>query len=183
MEKHDRVCPLEKAGSLESRFRKLLHNPGRMLKNHVREGMTVLDFGCGPGFFAIAMAKMVGASGKVVAADLQQGMLDKLAEKIRGTPLEKRIRLHRTKESEIGVRGKFDLILAFYIMHELPGKEKALGEMMSLLKHGGKLFMAEPNFKVSKQAFEETVRKAEKAGFKLAERPGIRLSRAAVFRK
>jgi ubiquinone/menaquinone biosynthesis C-methylase UbiE len=39
--------------------------------------MTVLDIGCGPGFFTIDMARMVGDSGRVIAADLQAAMLQK----------------------------------------------------------------------------------------------------------
>jgi ubiquinone/menaquinone biosynthesis C-methylase UbiE len=34
--------------------------------------MTVADLGCGPGFFTIEMAKMVGNNGKVTAVDLQE---------------------------------------------------------------------------------------------------------------
>ncbi len=37
----------------------------------IKEGQTVLDFGCGPGFYAIAAARMVGAKGKVYALDIQ----------------------------------------------------------------------------------------------------------------
>jgi len=32
--------------------------------------MTVLDLGCGPGFFSVELAEMVGASGKVIVVDL-----------------------------------------------------------------------------------------------------------------
>jgi ubiquinone/menaquinone biosynthesis C-methylase UbiE len=45
------------------------------------------------GHFTIAMAKMVGISGKVISADLQDGMLQKLGNKIKGTELEERITL------------------------------------------------------------------------------------------
>ena len=39
-------------------------------KAGIKEGQTVLDFGCGPGHYAIAAAKMVGAKGKVYALDI-----------------------------------------------------------------------------------------------------------------
>lgn len=51
--------------------------------------MTVLDIGCGPGFFSIEMAQMVSENGKVFSADLQDGMLQKLRTKIQGTGLQK----------------------------------------------------------------------------------------------
>ena len=92
--KDEHVCPVENAGGLDSGIRKLLHRPKKILGNYVRDGMTVLDLGCGPGFFSVELAEMVGASGKVIAADLQEGMLRKLENKIRGTEIEKRIKLH-----------------------------------------------------------------------------------------
>ena len=36
----------------------------------IEPGYSVLDFGCGPGGFTIAAAKLVGTSGEVFAADI-----------------------------------------------------------------------------------------------------------------
>ena len=59
-EKNEHVCPVEKAGGLDSGIRKLLQRPKKILGNYAREGMTVLDLGCGPGFFSVEMAKEIG---------------------------------------------------------------------------------------------------------------------------
>jgi len=56
----NRVCPVELAGSLDNKIRRWLQNPQKILDPYVKEGMKVLDLGCGPGFFSTAMAKMVG---------------------------------------------------------------------------------------------------------------------------
>ncbi len=53
--------------------------------------MTVLDMGCGPGFFTVEMARKVGPSGRVVAVDVQEGMLQQQRKKIRGTALPSRV--------------------------------------------------------------------------------------------
>ena len=106
-EKHS-ICPASKADSLDSWLRKILQNPKRMLGKYVAEGMSVLDIGCGPGHFSVEIAKMVGNSGKVAAADLQQEMLDRVKSKVSGTELEKRIRLHKTSATRIGLKEKFD---------------------------------------------------------------------------
>ena len=45
----------------------------------VREGMPVLDAGCGPGRLTIPLARRVGAAGQVVAPDIQQGRLARVA--------------------------------------------------------------------------------------------------------
>lgn len=74
-----RICPVERAGHLETRLRRWVQNPEKILSPYVKKGMTVLDMGAGPGFFSIPLARMVGETGHVVACDLQQGMLDRIA--------------------------------------------------------------------------------------------------------
>ena len=63
---HKHICPTWGAVGLDNLFRKLLHNPQRILKPFIKEGMTVLDIGCGPGFFSLEMAKMLHGTGKVI---------------------------------------------------------------------------------------------------------------------
>jgi len=177
------VCPVESAKGLDNFFRKLVQNPKKILKDCVKEGMTVLDVGCGPGFFSVEIADMVGASGKVIAADLQQGMLDKIKNKIEGTEIENIIDLHKCEEDRIGISTKVDLVLAIYMVHEVPDQDKFLKEMYSILKPNGTLFIVEPSFHVSKKAFEETVNRANAIGFSQVKRPGMILSRAVVLKK
>lgn len=181
-EKKRRVCPVGKAGSLDNIFRKWAHNPKKILGNYVKEGMAVLDFGCGPGLFSMEMAKMVGDSGKVIAADLQSEMLEKLKSKIQGTEIENRIKLHKCEEDKIGILEKVDFALAFYAVHEVPNQEKFMDEIKSILKLCGIFFIIEPNFHVSKRAFEETIEKSAAIGFKLVEKPKVFFSRTAVLK-
>ena len=96
--RRNRVCPVERAGSLDNRIRRWLQNPRKILEPYIKEGMTVLDVGCGPGFFSIEIAQLVGKSGRVIAADLQEGMLQKLRDKIRGTELEEQGRSWQTAQ-------------------------------------------------------------------------------------
>jgi len=53
-----RVCPVENTGSLESRFRRWIHHPQKIIAPYVEKGMSALDFGCDPGFFSIELAWM-----------------------------------------------------------------------------------------------------------------------------
>jgi ubiquinone/menaquinone biosynthesis C-methylase UbiE len=181
--KTKRVCPVEGANALDNFLRKLVQNPKKILKDYVKEGMTVLDVGCGPGFFSVEIADIVGASGKVIAADLQQGMLDKIKHKIEGREIEKIIELHKCEEDRIGISTKVDFVLAFYMVHEVPDQDKFLKEIYSILKPDGTFFIIEPAFHVSKKAFEETVKRAGAIGFIQVKRSGIILSRAVVLKK
>jgi ubiquinone/menaquinone biosynthesis C-methylase UbiE len=160
-----------------------MQNPKRLLKPYIEEGMTVLDFGCGPGFFSIDIAQMVGESGRVIAADLQEGMLQKLRDKIKGTELENRITLHKCEENKIGITDKVDFVLAFYIVHEVVNKEGLFAEIETILKPNGQVLIVEPPFHVSKKAFEETIGKAKAAGFTEVKRPKVLFNKAVVLKK
>ena len=59
----------------------------RSCSHYLQKGMTALDLGCGPGFFTMEMARLVGKTGKVIAADLQEGMLDIVRGKIKDTAM------------------------------------------------------------------------------------------------
>jgi ubiquinone/menaquinone biosynthesis C-methylase UbiE len=54
------------------RLRDLFRPPSHVLiEAGVRAGMTVLDFGCGPGGFSLAAATIVGLHGRVLSVDVQ----------------------------------------------------------------------------------------------------------------
>jgi ubiquinone/menaquinone biosynthesis C-methylase UbiE len=145
--------------------------------------MTALDLGCGPGYFSVDMARLVGATGRVIACDLQDGMLQKLGAKIKGSDLEKIISLHKCPDGKIGVSEPVDFVLAFYMLHEVPDQDKYFKELYSLLKSIGRFLAVEPPFHVSKSEFDETIKKAKAAGFEAIESPRVFLGRTAVFKK
>jgi len=178
-----RVCPVEIAGSLDNRLRRWIQNPQKILGAYIEEGMTILDMGCGPGFFSIDMAQMVGKSGRVIASDLQEGMLQKVSDKIKGTELKKRIILHKCEENKIGVSEKVDFVLLFYMVHEVPNAQEFFSEIETILKPGGKAFMVEPPFHVSKKVFENVIKKANDAGLSVVERPKLFLNKAVLLEK
>ena len=180
---NNRICPVERAGSLDNTFRRWLQNPRTILRPYIDEGMTVLDLGCGPGFFTIDIAQMVGKSGRVIASDLQAGMLQKLKNKMQGTELEKRITLHTSEHNRIGIAEQVDFVLAFYIVHEVPNQGELFQEIGAILKPSGHVLMVEPPFHVSKTAFAETIRIARSAGFTPTDRPKVFLSKAVILRK
>ena len=181
--RNNRLCPLERAGSLDNRIRRWLQNPRKILEPYIEEGMTVLDVGCGPGFFSIDMAQMVGISGRVIACDLQEGMLEKIRDKIKGTELEERITLHKCEKNKIGLSEEIDFVLLFYVVHEIANQEALFNEIAAILKPNGQVLIVEPPLHVSKSAFEKTITMARNAGFTPAERPKVLFSKTAVLKK
>lgn len=180
-DRDSRVCPVERAGGLDNFVRRFLQNPRKILKPYISKGMTVLDLGCGPGFFSVEMAKMLDGSGKVIAADLQQGMLDKVSKKIKGTELEQRIELHKCEDTKISVTENVDFILVFYMLHEVPDQEGLLAELKSILKPGGKIYIIEPKIHVSKKSFEVMIDKIKSMGFEVINSPKVFFSRTVLF--
>jgi ubiquinone/menaquinone biosynthesis C-methylase UbiE len=176
-----RVCSVERAGALDWNLRRLLQNPEKIVKPYIKEGMTVLDLGCGPGFFTLDLAKLVGRTGKVVAADMQKGMLDLVKQKFSGSNLENTIELHQSQQNKIGLLMKFDFILIFYMLHEVPDQSLFLQEVHSFVKPGGRVLIVEPKFHVSKMEFILSVEEMRRASFEIIERPGIVFSRSILL--
>ncbi len=175
-----KICPVILSGILDMGIRRRAHDPKRILKPYINEGMTVLDLGCGPGFFTMDMAKMVGASGKVVAADLQDGMLEILKKKIERSGL-KNIELYITPKDKLGLTEKFDFILIFYVLHEIPDQLALLKEIKTLLKPDGKVLIVEPKFHVSKKDFSKSIETIKSLGFNVLEEPKIWFSRSVAI--
>ena len=181
--KPGRVCPVERAGALDSKIRRWFQDPAKILAPYLQPGMTVMDFGCGPGFFTLDMARIVGDAGRVIATDLQQGMLDKVGIKIQGTDLQDRIILHRCGESRIQYLKPIDFFFSFYVVHEVPDQLALFREISGMLKPDGKVFIAEPPVHVSRKQFAATVAAAEKNGLQLREEPRVFFSKTAVLVK
>jgi ubiquinone/menaquinone biosynthesis C-methylase UbiE len=181
-ENNKRVCPVERAGGLDNSLRRFLQNPQKILKPYIHKGMKVIDLGCGPGFFSTEIAKLLVDSGKVIAADLQEGMLEKLKKKIIRTELERTIEIHQCTENETGVREKVDFVLAFYMIHEVPDPDRLFRELKSLLNPDGKILIVEPKFHVSEKSFEKMVDGIKCLGFDIIERPKVFFSRSILVK-
>ena len=176
------VCPAELAYSLDNWLRKLVHNPEKILRPYISKGMTVLDLGCGPGYFSLGIAKIVSSSGKVIAADLQEKMLEKVNRKITGTEFEKIFELQKCQSDQICVIEKVDFVLAFWMVHEVPDKAKLFSELKSILKPEGKIFIVEPKFHVTKSAFDNMLSIIKDVGFEVVEKPKVPISRAVLLK-
>lgn len=178
-----RVCPLGAARMFDNPLRLLIHRPGKMLRDYVKPGSKVLDFGCGLGFFSIAMAKMVGEGGLVIAADLQDVMLQGLMKRARRAGVADRIRPHLTAPDRIGLEDQVDFAIACWVMHETPDIDAAFGELASVLVPGGRLFVIEPKSHASEEEFDKLLASAAAAGLSEVTRPRSAGSRAVVLER
>ncbi|MGD8766080.1 MAG: methyltransferase domain-containing protein [Desulfobacteraceae bacterium] len=180
--KNGHVCPWWLAYTFDNPIRKLFHKPQKMLSPYVKEGMRVMDVGCGIGFFSIGMAKMVGDNGKVIAVDLQQKMLDIMLKRAKHAGIADRISPHHCEPDKIGILEKVDFILTFWMVHEVGNQKHFFRQLSSILASGGKILMAEPKMHVSAEEIEKIIKIAHSTGLRLQGQPAIRFSHTALFR-
>ena len=175
------VCPRWFCFTFDNAFRKLLHPPKRLIFPYLKPGATALDVGAGIGYFTIPMARAVGPSGRVIAADVQRAMLSAIERRARRAGVLERIKTHLSEPAALGVSETVDFALAFWVVHEAPEPDKLLRDIRAALRPGGLLLLAEPRLHVSPRQFEALLAAAVAAGFSLRERPKVALSRAALL--
>ncbi len=180
---HQRVCPWWCCFTFDNAFRRIFHDPERILGPYVKPGWTVLDVGPGMGYFTITLARLVGDTGKVIAADLQQKMLDGIARRALRAGVRQRVELLRSQPDRIGIDRQVDFCLVFWMAHEVPDLARFFAEIASSLKPDGLLLLAEPVLHVSRRSFDSTLGMAEDAGLTEAGGPDIFASHAALLKR
>jgi ubiquinone/menaquinone biosynthesis C-methylase UbiE len=177
----DRVCPWWLTWTFDNPLRRLFHDPGMIVGPYIQKGMTVADIGCGRGYFSIAMAKMVGGKGSVIAVDIQEKMLELLKRRAMKAGASARIRTLCAKDDDIVLREPVDFALAFWMVHEVKDIPHFFGQIHSVLKKGGRFLYAEPRMHVANRRFQEILGYARQAGFRINDAPQIRFSRAVIL--
>jgi ubiquinone/menaquinone biosynthesis C-methylase UbiE len=178
----EHVCPPWLWFLLINPFRRWAQNPKRILDAYLKRGDVALDAGCGPGYFTIAMADLVGEEGLVIAADIHVKMLEKVRRRAEKAGLMSRIRLHLGHEGGLGVKDKVDFVLAFWTVHEVRDQERFFSGIRSLMKPDAMFLLVEPKLHVPGKMFKDMVEKALGAGLALWSEENISLSRAVLFK-
>jgi ubiquinone/menaquinone biosynthesis C-methylase UbiE len=177
------VCPVQYAGLLTGWLRRLMNHPKRILRPVVAAGDTVIDLGCGPGFFTLPLAELVGAEGHVIAVDVQQGMLDMMRTRTEAAGLYSRIQPLLVAPDGPVTAGPADLVLAFWVLHEAPDQRRFLQNTYDLLKPGGRFLLVEPIGHVSRKSWGAALATAQDIGFTQVGNPRAGFSRAALLQR
>jgi FkbM family methyltransferase len=176
------VCPASHSGTLDVKIRKLVHNPEKILSDYISKGFTVMDVGCGPGYFSIPLAKMVGEKGKVIAVDLQEEMLKKLKSKAEKYDLNNRILYHNCTVDDIGISEKVDFVLTFWMVHEVRNVDVFFQQIAKTMKPGSLYMLVEPKIHVSLDRYKEIIKSAARAGLKPHSNLKVTWSRGVMFK-
>lgn len=177
----DHICPWWMGYVLANPIRRLLEKPEEILEPFVREGMTAVDYGCGMGFFTLAMARMVGPGGKVFAVDVQQKMLNGMHRRADRAGLGDRIVPILADSGSTAIDEKVDFVAALHVVHELPDSKAFFRQMRDIMKPGARILVVEPKFHVTEVEFQESIDTAGSVGFKQIEESVPKRARSTVL--
>ncbi|WP_457600051.1 class I SAM-dependent methyltransferase [Hydrogenivirga sp.] len=125
----------ENIQKLEDPSRLELFDPDRVLKEFgIREGLTVLDVGTGPGFYLPYLSELVGEKGKVYAIDVQEEMVNRAKDKVEREGL-KNVEVLKSEENSIPLPdSSVDFVFMAFTFHELEDPKSFVEELKRVAK-------------------------------------------------
>ena len=144
-------------------------------RSGIKQGMTVLDLGCGSGAFTTFAARAIGEHGKVYAVDIQPAMLHQLEHKLAKAENQdiKNIELKQASAYDLPFEeNSIDLAYMVTVLQEIPDRGRALREIKRVLKPNGILavteFLPDPDYPLS----STTIKICQREGFILDDNLG-----------
>jgi ubiquinone/menaquinone biosynthesis C-methylase UbiE len=139
----------------------LFNDPYKQLKAAgLKPGQKVLEVGCGPGYFTIPAAKIVGESGVVYAVDLNPYAIKHVQKKIAESGIEN-IQPMCTNASDTGLADKSIDVAFLFGLPRIAGGDAALFlELQRLIKPGAILACGK-----SRGSGKERIQRWQRYGF------------------
>jgi precorrin-6B methylase 2 len=132
------------AGWLERPEREKEEQSTKMIDSlGLKPGMIVADIGAGSGVLTLMMTDKVGENGKVVAVDIQQKMLDRLAKKLKERQVDNVELVLGTDKSPRLPKESIDLALMVDVYHEFAYPYEMMLEISKAMKPGGRVVFVE----------------------------------------
>lgn len=103
----------------------------------IQEGMTVVDLGAGTGYFVPHLARAVGATGKVLALDVEEPMVAHLSARFEGAALTNASAKLVPYEDPQLQPGSVDRILVVNTWHHIRNRGQYAAKLAAGLKKGG----------------------------------------------
>jgi len=138
----------------------------------LRTGETVLELGPGPGAFTVDAAQRVGPEGRLIAVDIQPGMIAQVNARVEAAGVTN-VETHVASAYELPLPDdSVDRAYLITVLPEIPDPVCALREIYRVLKPGGIVSMTEEFLDPDYPRRETTIAWAKAAGFEPAERYG-----------
>ena len=143
----------------------------------VKPGMTVVDMGCGNGFYSLQMGRLVGERGRILGVDIQPQMLYMLRQRMEEVGVENITPILGSLHDPRLPENTADLILLVDVYHEFSHPERMLAAMRAALKPDGLIVLVEyreedetvPIRPLHKMSKKQIMKEMTANGFKLAK--------------
>jgi ubiquinone/menaquinone biosynthesis C-methylase UbiE len=146
----------------------LVKNPYKILDTAgLKKGQKVVEVGCGPGFFTIPAAKIVGEGGHIYAIDINPRMAARVKEKIEKQAIENVTVMCTNASNTDLVDESIDLVFLFGLPYVVGGLEEVIHGLHRVLKPGGNL-----SFKKAKVSETKLIYEIERGGFTYTGKQG-----------
>lgn len=109
----------------------------------LKPGMVVADVGAGSGYHAFRMAPLVGPAGKVLAVDVQPGMLKRIEQRAAKEGVQNVVPVKGTDTDPKLDPASVDLALMVDVYHEFSHPYEMGQKLVAALKPGGRLVFVE----------------------------------------
>lgn len=153
---------IRKPEVLEEKLHLLKLNLARMVG--IREGMHVLDVGCGQGTFTTCIAKLVEKTGKVVAVDITDEYLNEMNENLGKYNVNHVVNFVRADAAHLSSalhHEEFDAVVSYRLIEELTQPHKLsriIAEMAKLVRQNRIVGIVELSTKTRNTAEENLIR-------------------------
>lgn len=111
----------------------------------IQAGMSVLDFGCGPGRYTLPAADLVGTAGAVYAVDVHP-LAMKIVEREANRANLTNVQVIRTDCATGLPSGSVDVVLLYDALHDVEDKFAVVKELRRVLKQDGRLQYKDHSF-------------------------------------
>lgn len=101
---------------------------------------SAFEYGCGTGLVSLALRKKIK---KIVLADISDGMLDVVQQKIKNLQLDNCSAIKLDLTTEPPLPEQFNLIHSLQTLHHIPNTRQIIEVLYGMLKDGGSLFIAD----------------------------------------
>lgn len=161
--------------------RPLLWNPLEVLRPHVRPGDRVADIGCGAGYYAPALSRLVGVEGELFLLDVQQQMLERALRRLRAdNSAQAQVSSVLVSGDSFELPRQIDFALMSWMLHEVKRPDLLWAGLDRHLSRTGVALVIEPRLHVGRSRFARQLEPAIDRGFGIAEVEGIFFCRACI---